>query len=283
MATTTTFSSSSSSPPVPANKKRKLNKVTGNVDVSSNDDYPHLLRALGKEEDGFNPRVPTIQKIMRGLLEELIDLLSKYYELNIIDSANNSVSYVCIPTTSSNRSIQNLKEWLDVAINVTREKHGGTYEAAYHIANHLLCFYQDSVLAACEHQRLPVSKLMTATQFSPNLNASGVSGKGKQEIKKHLKAHLGPGFCFCPSQRCVGMLSEGHGVVNYGCINFTYNRKQQEEFIEWSGKRIDEKLATYLQRHQQRSLKNRWMFFTSKLSLVVTTAIQHSNWSISIS
>jgi hypothetical protein len=71
---------------------------------------------------------------------------------------------------------------------------------------------------------------MSATQFSSMMNASGVSGKGKQEIKKHLKAHLGPGFC--QSRQCVGMLSEGHGVVNYGCINFTYEEKQQEEFIE---------------------------------------------------
>ena len=64
-----------------------------NVDVSSNDDYPHLLHPLGKEEDGFNPRDPTIQKITRGLLAELIDLLSTDYELDIIDSANtNSVS-----------------------------------------------------------------------------------------------------------------------------------------------------------------------------------------------
>ena len=99
MATIT--SSSSSSPPVPANKKRKLNEVTSNVDVSSNDDYSHLLRALGKEEDGFNPADHTIQKIMRGLLAELIDLLSKDYELDIIDSANNSVSYIRMPKTSS--------------------------------------------------------------------------------------------------------------------------------------------------------------------------------------
>ena len=53
-------SSSSSSPPVPANKKRKLNEVTSNVDVSSSDDYPHLLRVLGKLEDGFNLMDPTI-------------------------------------------------------------------------------------------------------------------------------------------------------------------------------------------------------------------------------
>jgi hypothetical protein len=206
-----------------------LNEGASNVDVSSNDDYPHLLRALGKEEDGFNPADPTIQKIMRGLLAELIDLLSKDYELNIIDSANNSVSYVRVPKTSSDRSFQNSKEWLDVSIKVAGTKHGGTYEAAYRITNHLLRFYRDSILAACKTQRLPVSKPMSATQFSSMMNASGVSGKGEQEIKKHLKAHLGPGFC--PSQRCVGMLSEGHGVVNYGCINFTYKGKQQEEFM----------------------------------------------------
>jgi hypothetical protein len=207
-----------------------LNEGTSNVDVSSNDDYPHLLHALGKEEDGFNPADPTIHKIMRGLLAELIDLLSKDYELNIIDSANNSVSCIRVPKTSSDRSFQNSKEWLDAAIKVAGTKHKGTYEAAYRISNHLLRFYRDSVLAACETQRIPVSKPMSATQFSSMMNASGVSGKGEQEIKKHLKAHIGPGFC--QSRQCVGMLSEGHEVVNYGCINFTYEGKQQEEFIE---------------------------------------------------
>ena len=134
MATIT--SSSSSSPPVPANKKRKLNKGASNVDVSSNDDYPHLLSALGKEEDGFNPVDPTIQKIMKGLLAKLIDLLSKDYELNIIDSAYNSVSYIRVPKTSRDRSFQNSKEWLDAAIKVAGKKHKGTYEAAYRISNH---------------------------------------------------------------------------------------------------------------------------------------------------
>ena len=103
------------------------------MDVSSNDDYPHLLCALGKEEYGFNLRDPSIpiQKIMRGLLAELIDLLSKDYELKIIDSANNSVSYIHVPKTSSDRSFQNSKKWLDVAIKVAGTKHGGTYEAAH--------------------------------------------------------------------------------------------------------------------------------------------------------
>jgi CCR4-NOT transcriptional regulation complex NOT5 subunit len=193
--TTMTTSSSSSSPPAPANKKRKLNEDVSNVDVSSNDDYSYLSCALGKKDDGFNQADPTIQKIMRGFLAEFIDLLSKDYELNIIDSANNSVSHVRVPKTSSDRSFQNSKAWLDVVIKVAGTKHGVTYEAAYRITNHLLCFYRDSVLAACETQRIPVSKPMSATQFSSTMNASGVSGKGEQEIKIYLKAHLGPGFC----------------------------------------------------------------------------------------
>jgi hypothetical protein len=178
-ATTTITSPSSSSPPAPANKKRKSNEGASNIDVSSNDDYPHLLRALGKEEDGFHPANPTIQKIMRGLLAELIDLLSKDYELNIIDSANNSVSYVRVPKTSSDRSFQNTKEWLDVAIKIAASKHKTTYEAAYRIANHLCRFYKDSVLAACETQKNVVCEPMSATAFSSMMCAGKISGTGE--------------------------------------------------------------------------------------------------------
>jgi hypothetical protein len=139
---------------------------------------------------------------------------------------------------------QNTKEQLDVDIKVARSKHGGTYEAAYSFANHFIRFYQDSVLAACETQRLPVCKPMTATEFSSIMNASGVSGTGEQEIKRHLKG-------FCLTRRGIGMLSQGHGVISYGCINFTYEGKPQQEFIEWSEKWIDNEIARYSQRHLQ--------------------------------
>jgi hypothetical protein len=76
-----------------------LNKGANNDYVSSHDDYTHLSRALGKE-DGFNPADPTIQKIMQVLLAELIGLLSKNYELYLIDSANNSVFYIHVPKAS---------------------------------------------------------------------------------------------------------------------------------------------------------------------------------------
>ena len=79
-----------------------LNEVTSTGSVPLNDiDYPLLSRALGRE-DGFNPSDPTIQKYMRALLTELIDLLSTNYKLNVIDSSNNTLSFVRVPKTSSN-------------------------------------------------------------------------------------------------------------------------------------------------------------------------------------
>jgi len=45
------------------------------------------------------------------------------------------------------------------------------------------------------------------------------------------------------------MLSEGHGVMHYNSIDFTFEGKMQTEFIEWTEKSIDDKIARYLQRH----------------------------------
>ena len=50
------------------------------------------------------------------------------------------------------------------------------------------------------------------------------------------------------------MLSEGHGVLHYNSIDFTYKSKMQTEFIEWTEKNIDDKIARYLQ-HCQMSKK----------------------------
>ena len=169
------------------------------------------------------------------------------YELNVIDSRNNTLSFVRIPKTSSDRSFQNSKEWLNVAIKIAGSKHGGTYESVYRIANHLCRFYKDSVLAACETQNVVVFKPMSATAFSSMMCAARISGTGEQEMKKHLWAHLGPGFC--PTRKNVSMLSEGHGVVHYNSIDFTFEGKMQTDFIEWTEKSIDDEIAWYLQRH----------------------------------
>ena len=77
---------------------------------------------------------------------------------------------------------------------------------------------------------LAITKPMSATAFSSMMCAARISGTGEQEIKKHLRAHLGLGFC--PTRTHVSMLSEGHGVMHYDSIDFTYEGKTQAEFIE---------------------------------------------------
>ena len=74
--------------------------------------------------------------------------------------SNNKICYVRVPRTSSDSSFRNSKEWLDAAIRISGSKQNDTFNAAYRIANHLLRFYKDSVLAACETQKVPREELL---------------------------------------------------------------------------------------------------------------------------
>lgn len=88
---------------------------------------------------------------------------------------------------------------------------------------------------------------MSATAFQAMLTASKINGAGERELKKHLRAHLGKGFC--PTRRSVHMLSDGHGEIKCGKTEFVYSGKEQAESVEWSEKRLDDEIARYLQRH----------------------------------
>ena len=155
-----------------SNKTRKYNTITpGDDDDMAKSNmaklYPHLLRALGVGEDGFNPTNPSVQKSVRSRLSELNDLLSTAYQLDISGLSNKRISYVRVPQTKSNRSFQNTKEWVDTAIQIADSKHSGTFKPAYHITYYIIHYYHDSFLAACKTQQVPVCKLMSATQFQP--------------------------------------------------------------------------------------------------------------------
>ena len=156
--------------------------------------YPYLSRALGGE-NGFDPTNPSVNRSMCSLLTELDELLSTEYQLDINGISNKKISYIRVPRTQSDRSFLNSKEWVNTAIEIARSKRGGTFESAKRITNNIIRYYRDSFLAACEIQRVPVSKPMSATKFQAMLRAGGVSGTGESELKKHLSAHLGKGFC----------------------------------------------------------------------------------------
>jgi hypothetical protein len=161
---------------------------------------------------------------MHSLLRELNDLLSTEYLLDVSGISNHRISYVRVPRTKTNSSFRNSKEWLDTAIEISGSKHGGTFESAYRITNHIIRYYHDSFLAACETQRVPVCSPMSATEFQAMISATSVSGTGERELKKHLGAHLGKSFC--PTRRSVDMLSDGHTKVHYGNIEFTDDEKE---------------------------------------------------------
>jgi hypothetical protein len=184
---------------------------------------------------------------MRCLLTESNHLLSTTYELNVSDTSKNKISYVRVPCTNSNRSFLNSKEWVDTAIQIAGSKHGGTFESTYRVANYLLCFYKDSVLAACKNQKVSICKEMSSTQFQAMLCVTGVSGTGERELKKHLSAHLGKGFC--PTRRSVNMLAEGHCDIHYDSLEFNYDEKDKAEFVEWTEQNIHDEIVIYLQHH----------------------------------
>jgi len=239
------------SSPTTSNKKRKYNAVMGIIRPGDDDmranlymvkSYPYLSRALGGE-DGFDPTNPSVKRSMCGLLNEL---LSTEYQLDINGISNKKISYVRVLRTQSDCSFLNSKEWVDTAIEIAGSKQS-TFESAKRITNHIIRYYQDSFLAACEIQRVPVSKPMSATKFQAMLRVGGVSGTGKRELEKHLSAHLGKGFC--PTRRSVDMLAEGHCEVYSGSIEFTYDGKEKAEFFEWTEKNINDEITVYLQRH----------------------------------
>jgi hypothetical protein len=171
---------------------------------------------------------------MHCLLTELNHPLSTTYELNVSDTSNNKISYVRIPCTNSDPSFLNSKEWVDTVIQITGSKQGGTFESAYWIANHLLRFCKGSVLAACKNQKVPICKEMSLSQFQAMICATEVSGTGERELKKHLSAHLGKGFC--ATRRSVNMLAEGHCDIHYDSLEFTYDGKDKAEIVEWTEK-----------------------------------------------
>jgi len=241
--------------PLPTgHKKCKLNDIDPSVTLPDDDDverlYPHLSRALGERENGFDISNPSLIKSMQALMTELTNFFSTDYELKVKDMAKQDhvIRYVRVPTNSSNCLFLNNKEWLDTTIQISGSKHNGTFEVVYHIANHLIRYYKDSVVAACETQRIPLScEPMSATAFSAMVHAMKTSGMGERELKKHLRAHLGAGFW--ATRRDVDMLADGHSEVRSKCINFMFDGKEKAEKIEWKEKDIDKVIAKNLHHH----------------------------------
>ncbi len=97
-------------------KKRKLNDIDPSVTLPDDDDverlHPHLSRAIGGREDGFDITNPSAVKSMQALLTELAHFFSSDYKLKVKDIAKHGhvIRYIRVPITSSNQSFQKDKE-----------------------------------------------------------------------------------------------------------------------------------------------------------------------------
>jgi hypothetical protein len=211
-----------------------LNEVLSLTDAMPDDNdvrqlYPHLCRALGLD-DGFDPTNSSVRKSMVALLTEINHLLRTKYELVVRGYGNKNINYIRVPQTCCDDSFRNTKEWLDVAIRISGSKEGHTFNSSYRIANHLWRFYKDSVLAACETQRIAVCKPMTARGFAAVMKAAKITGMGEREVRKYLTAELGPGFWAFPIQFHQNQLHlalpetwGGSGSTRLGCQGVNCN------------------------------------------------------------
>ena len=132
--------------------------------------------------------------------------------------------YLRIPRAKTERSFRQSKAWVDEAIKING-LNSDTYTSATHISNHLIVYYQDSVLSALEKNGMSLAKPMSTIQYVAMLSALGITGKKEKEMAKYLRHHLGNNFC--PSQKNVASLAEGHAQVFTCQKQWRYNGKEK--------------------------------------------------------
>ncbi len=153
-------------PPPPSVATTPVKTSATPVDNNTSSKYPHLSRALGDEDGYLYPDDSSVKASLQGLLQETNNLLSTNYELNVrAISSNKPIFYIWVSRIQSENAFTNSKEWLNTTIKISWSQHGGTFESAKQITYHLIKLYNDSFLAACQTQGIPVIKPISATEL----------------------------------------------------------------------------------------------------------------------
>ena len=207
--------------------------------------YPILAGIYG---DTFNPHDDNTRKLLHPLLSEILHLFGASREgLNIKDfGGNHDISFIRVPSASSDKSFNNCKSWVDEALRLNHGPYESTFESAMRTTNHLIKFYKDSVLAALKKAGMTVAQPMSTTQYVAMLSALGISGRKEEELAKHLRHHLGKSFT--PSRSQVSSLAEGHSLVTASSIQWQYEKDKRAETVQWSDKDIHTEIEMQLTR-----------------------------------
>jgi hypothetical protein len=130
------------------------------------------------------------------------------------DFGGHDIMIVRVPHSSSEKLFNNTKLWVDEALIYNGLTHGGTFESAFRISNHLCRFYRDSFVAAMEKKGMPIAQPMSMVQYAAMMSALIITGKKERVLGKYTRQHFGSAFC--PTQRSVSILAEGHTKVHTG-------------------------------------------------------------------
>ncbi len=66
------------------------------------------------------------------MLTEIIHILDSLQGgLKIKDFGGHEIDFVCVPRSSSDKSFNKTKSWVDEALKINGSTHGGTYKSAF--------------------------------------------------------------------------------------------------------------------------------------------------------
>jgi hypothetical protein len=184
--------------------------------------YPILVGIYGDE---FDPVDHNTLDLVWSMLLEIVHLLDASREgLKVKDFGGCNVMFVQVPRSSSDKSFNNTKSWVDEALKYNGWIHGGTFESAFRVSNHLCRFYRDSFFAAMEKQGMLITQPMSTVKYAAMMSALNITGKKDRVLGKYMREHLGPAFC--PTQKaCPFWLWDTPKSTLVACLGSTNAKK----------------------------------------------------------
>jgi len=203
---------------------------------------PLLSKLFGAGFDASNPE--TRQKIYQ-LQAEISSLgLNGRWELNSRDARGHFQTYVRVPVNTSDKSFYNSKEWLDTCIKINSSNEEDPIDSARRIATHIIKYYEDAHMKACQEQDLPIVEGMSTTAYAALLKATNMSGAQEDELRKHMADHIGKNFL--PSRSKMRMMCEGHTKIFTDTVEHAYEEGEEEETIDFNWKDLSLEVSTKL-------------------------------------
>jgi len=216
------------------------------------DDMQPLRDYLGKDFDPTDPA--TIAKIDK-VFAACVSLKREGNVIKYKDKRSHEISLLHIPRSSTDRSFHEKKQWFDDAMELnsaTKNGDGNPEDSGRRLVNHLCIYQLDAVKDVLNKRGIPLCKPMNTTQFASLVQSCGLNGAQTAQLTKHLRDHLGKGFC--PTRSSIEKLCEGHGEIYVDSVQHNYDKEGggKEETVHYSAVDVDKEVSIQLARQLQR-------------------------------